>query len=210
MPVRTAIFDFDGTIADTVAEIVRVLNAIAPEFQFRTADGAEVELLRGLPARQIAERLGLGWQKLPAIVARVRKEMHANMVNVAPCSGVPDALEGLRTAGVTLGLLTSNNRQNVDAFLARHPLAFDFISTGSGLWSKHRRLASIARRRGLVASETAYIGDETRDIEAARTLGMHAIAVDWGFTHAKLLAEAGPDRLISSPDQLAAALGLPA
>ncbi|HEX4353198.1 MAG TPA: HAD-IA family hydrolase [Polyangiales bacterium] len=204
--VRTAIFDFDGTVADTFDAVVQVLNTLASEYGYRSADAAEVQQLRGLPPTEVAQRLGVAWPKVPQIVARVRKEMIRSMPLVQPCQGVPEALRLLQERGLSIGLLTSNSRENVDLFLERHPIAFEFISTGSGLWSKHRRLASLMRRRKLIAAETAYIGDEIRDIEAGRKLGMRVIAVSWGYTAPSLLAQHKPDQLLTRADELLTAL----
>jgi phosphoglycolate phosphatase len=206
VPLRTAIFDFDGTIADTFDAVVAALNALASEFGYRQADPSEVQQLRGLAPIEVAQRLGVAWPKLPKIVAQVRKRIAASMPQVQPCAGVPEALRSLHARGLSLGLLTSNSRENVDLFLGSHPLQFDFISTGSGLWSKHRRLSALLRRRGLAVGETAYVGDEIRDIEAGRKLGMRVIAVGWGYTAPQLLSDHKPDQLIMHPDELVRAL----
>jgi phosphoglycolate phosphatase-like HAD superfamily hydrolase len=200
--VRTAIFDFDGTVADTFDAVISVLNTLAAEYGYRTADPAEVQQLRGLPPIEVAQRLGVAWPKVPQIVARVRKEMMRSMPLVRPCEGMPETLQALQARGLSLGLLTSNSRENVDLFLASHPIAFEFISTGSGLWGKHRRLAAVLRRRKLLASETAYVGDEVRDIEAGRKLGMPVVAVAWGYTTQALLAQHNPNALATRADDL--------
>lgn len=206
MSLRAAIFDFDGTIADTLEEVLRVLNSLSSEFGYRPAAPDEVELLRRLPPADVAKRLGVAWHKIPLIVARARKELAQSMPRVRPFEGISAALAELRAGGVEVGLLTSNNRRNVELFLQHHPIAFDFVSTGSGLWSKHRRLAKLMRQRGLTAPRTAYVGDEIRDIEAARTLGMHAIAVAWGYTNPELLSKHAPERLVPEVSALTANL----
>ena len=204
MQPRAAIFDFDGTIADTFEEVVQLLNSLASEFGYRPARPDELEELRSMPPGEVAKRLGVAWHKLPLIVARARKELGRKMANVQPFDGVPDALAALRARDVQVGLLTSNTRRNVDMFLEQHPIPFDFISTGSGLWSKHRRLARLMRQRGFTAERTAYVGDEIRDIEAARTLGVRSVGVSWGYTNPQLLASQSPDRLVAQPAELVA------
>jgi phosphoglycolate phosphatase len=206
MPVRTAIFDFDGTIADTFVAVVHVLNSLADEFGYRVAAPAEIEQLRALPPRVVATTLGVAWHKIPLIAARGRKELLRSMPAVVPFEGVIEAIDTLRNGGMSVGLLTSNSRENVDVFLARHPIAFDFISTGSGLFSKHRRLTAVLRRRKLSSAETAYIGDEIRDIEAGRSLGMRVVAVGWGYTAPELLRAQQPDYVVTEPDELVRAL----
>jgi phosphoglycolate phosphatase-like HAD superfamily hydrolase len=206
MQLRAAIFDFDGTIADTFEEVVAILNKLSAEFGYRAAASAEVDELRGMSARDVARRLGVRWHKLPAIVTRARGELSHRMANIQPFEGIAAAIAELRAQGLLVGLLTSNNRRNVDLFLAEHPIAFDFVSTGSGLWSKHRRLAKIMRQHRLSRDQTAYVGDEVRDIEAARALGMRAVAVAWGYTKADLLSAQNPDVVVPSVAELVGAL----
>jgi phosphoglycolate phosphatase len=197
MQLRAAIFDFDGTIADTFDQVVAILNALSSEFGYRSAEPGEVEELRTMSARDVAKRLGVRWHKIPAIVTRARNELSHGMATIRPFEGMPAALAELRSRGLLVGLLTSNNRRNVELFLEHHPLELDFVSTGSGLWSKHRRLAKLLRQYKLPRDQTAYIGDEVRDIEAARTLKMRAVAVGWGYTRPELLAEQKPDALVA-------------
>ena len=209
MQLRAAIFDFDGTIADTFQEVVAILNSLSGEFGYRVAAPSELEELRGMPPRAVAMRLGVGWHKLPAIASRARAELGKNMGRVRPFDGVPEALAELRARGLLVGLLTSNSRQNVDLFLSAHPIVFDFVSTGSGLWSKHHRLARLLKRHGLRPEHAAYVGDEVRDIEAARALGVRAVAVAWGYAKPELLASMQPDVIASHAADLVATLAAP-
>ena len=203
MSVRTMIFDFDGTIADTFQSAVAVLNQLADEFGYRRASPEEMAELTSLGLRELVDRVGLSWHRVPALAVRVRQEMSRQMHMIAPCRGVVGALGALRARGVGIGILTSNNRDNVEKFLATQPdLRFDFISAGSGLFSKQRRLKRLLATQHLALQETCYVGDEVRDIEAARALGMRAVAVTWGFSSAQLLAASSPDHLIADPSEL--------
>ena len=197
------IFDFDGTIADTFEPAVSVLNELAEEFGYRRADRDEMAKLTSLGLRELVDRVGLSWHRVPALAVRVRQEMARQMHLIAPCRGVVAALSNLRERGVRTGILTSNHRDNVDKFLATQPeLRFDFISAGAGLFSKERRLKRLLATQRLVLEETCYVGDEVRDIEAARALGMRAVAVAWGFSSTQLLAASAPDHLLQEPSGL--------
>jgi phosphoglycolate phosphatase len=203
MPTRAVLFDFDGTIADTFEVALQILNGLADEFGYRRAAPEEIQALRALPAREVAAQLGVGWHKLPLIAARARQEMARSMSSIQPCPGIPELMRELRARGLTLGLITSNNRPNVDAFLAAQPdLKLDFISAGSGLFSKHRRLKRVLQKQRIPIDEAFYVGDEVRDIEAARTLGLRMIAVGWGYCAPSLLMAAGPDHVIAHPAEL--------
>ncbi|HET8936252.1 MAG TPA: HAD-IA family hydrolase [Polyangiales bacterium] len=197
------IFDFDGTIADTLHAVIDVFNDLSDEFGYRRGTQKELQLFMGRGLRELAASVGLSWQRLPDLAVRVREEMSRRMHLVLPCPGMAPALAALRARGVGLGILTSNNRENVERFLEHHPtLQFDFISGGSGLFDKHTVLQSLLSARGLALADTCYVGDEVRDVEAARVLGMRAVAVTWGFSSSQLLAACNPDHLIADPNEL--------
>lgn len=197
------IFDFDGTIADTFAAAVNVLHQLADELGYRRAAPEELAALITLGLHELADRVGLARERMPALAQRVREEMSRQMHLIAPCRGVVPVIGALRARGVRVGIVTSNHRDNVQRFLAHQPqLSFDFISTSSGLFSKERRLKRLLVAQRLALADTCYVGDEVRDIAAAQALGMRAVAVTWGFTSSQLLAASKPDHLIADPSEL--------
>ena len=73
--MTTFLFDFDGTIADSLAAIVAITNELAPEFGYRPTPLAEVEALKGLTARQLIRYSGIPLLKIPALLRRLRAEL---------------------------------------------------------------------------------------------------------------------------------------
>jgi HAD superfamily hydrolase (TIGR01549 family) len=203
MTLRTLIFDFDGTLANSFDETLRVANELAPEFGYRPAEPHEIEGLRGASYRSIAAQLGIAWHKIPLIATRVRKEVASKVSDMATFDGLPQVLLELRRRGLQLGVLTSNDVRNVERFFAARGLTcFDFITTSSSLWGKERRLKALLRSRRLGAHEVAYVGDEVRDIEATKPLGVRMIAVSWGYTSKAFLAQHSPDFIVDTPTDL--------
>ena len=205
MFVRSMIFDFDGTIADTLHAVIDVFNDLSDELGYRRGTQEGLQLFMGRGLHELATYVGLPWQRLPDLAVRVREEMSRQMHLIQPCRGMVEALAALRARGLRLGILTSNNRDNVERFLEHQPeLQFDFISGGSGLFDKHTLLQPLLATQGLAPAETCYVGDEVRDVEAARVIGMRAVAVTWGFSSSQLLAACNPDHLIADPNELLA------
>lgn len=210
MPLSALIFDFDGTLADSFEATVGIANALAPEFGYRRALPEEFERWRGSSYRHIASELGMAWHRIPQIASRIRQELSHAVADMPTFDGLPEVLSNLRARGVVLGILTSNDRDNVSRFLAARALPhFDFISTSASVWGKERRLKSLLRKQGLSPSEVAYVGDEVRDIEAVKPIGMRMVAVAWGYTAPALLAAHAPDHLIAAPAELLKLPGLP-
>ena len=79
---------------------------------------------------------------------------------------------------------------------------FDIACTQASLFGKHRMLKHCLKRYGLSAAETVYVGDETRDIAAARACGVKAIAVGWGFNSRPALLNVQPDAVATQPADL--------
>jgi phosphoglycolate phosphatase-like HAD superfamily hydrolase len=203
MDVKSVIFDFDGTIANSFAATLRIANALAPTFGYRPAAPEEVEVLRGWSYRQVAAELGVPWHKIPLIAARIRKELSTSVAQLETFDGLPNVLTELRARGFGLGILTSNSKANVERFLAAHELKqFEFVSTSASVWGKKRRLEALLRSHRLAAHEVAYVGDEVRDIEATKPLAIRMVAVGWGYARRETLAAHGPDHLISYPVEL--------
>ncbi len=203
MTIRSLIFDFDGTVADSFDATVRIANALGPVFGYRPAQPDEVEVLRTWSYSRVASELGVSWHKIPLIAARIRKELSENVAHLETFPGLPTVLGELRARGFGLGILTSNSKSNVERFLAARGLdQFDFVSTSSSVWGKQRRLKALLRSHKLRADEVAYVGDEVRDIEATRPLDICMVAVGWGYSAVDHLAEHRPQHLITKPAEL--------
>jgi len=79
---------------------------------------------------------------------------------------------------------------------------FDFISGTSPLWGKAQHLKRLLKEHKLPKQEVIMVGDELRDIEAARQCGIKIAAVSWGYNSHEALEEAKPDWLLEHPKEL--------
>jgi phosphoglycolate phosphatase len=207
MRYRLAVFDLDGTLADSFPWFMEVVNDVADRFGFRRIEAHEVDTLRGYDARAMIRHLRTPAWKLPLIARHMRARMAADLHRIPLFPGVDTLLRGLRDAGVTVAIVTSNSEANVrrllgpeNAALVRH------FACGASLLGKRRKLRRVLRASGIPARDAVKIGDEIRDLHAARAAGMAFYAVGWGYTHAAALAAHAPDRVFGSMDELARAL----
>ena len=81
-------------------------------------------------------------------------------------------------------------------------LIFDFIVSGITLFSKHRSIKKYLKSEKIELEEIVYIGDEIRDINAAKKAKVKVIAVTWGFNSKEVLSEYQPDALVDQPQEL--------
>lgn len=205
---RLAIFDFDGTLADTFPWFVGVLNGVADRYGFSRVKADEVEMLRGYDARQIMRHLRVPSWKLPFIANHMRRLMARDIDGIRLFDGVPDILRTLTDRGVTVAIVSSNSVENIRRILGPE-VAGQVAQYGCGasLFGKAAKFRRMLRTTGVPAPYAIGIGDEVRDIEAARRAGMACAAVAWGYTRGDALAARHPDRLLTRVEQIPSLFG---
>ena len=202
--MKVLIFDFDGTIADSFTAVLAIANRLAAEFGYAPIHPEDVAQLKNLSSREILQLSGVSLLRLPFLLGRLRGELNREIRQLHPIPGMHEALQALKQQGCCLGIVTSNSRENVIAFLETHGMRslFDFIGTGLTVFGKGNIIRQVLRQQALDLSTVVYVGDETRDIEAARKVGIPVIAVSWGFSSHQTLAAHHPDFLIQRPEEL--------
>jgi phosphoglycolate phosphatase len=115
--LRLAIFDFDGTLANSLPWLLSVFDEVADRFGFRRPDPAERETMRGLGSREIVRRLGVSAWKLPRIARHIHalKKQAAAEIELFP--GAADVLHALSREGVRLAIVSSDTNDNVRLIL---------------------------------------------------------------------------------------------
>ena len=202
--LKAIIFDFDGTVADTFDTIVVISNRLALEFGYKQAAPEEIEHIRNLSSREIIRQSGVSIFKLPLILRKLKNQLNNEIYRLNPLPGIDEALADLKMQGYRLGIITSNDRDNVMLFLEKNNLQelFEFIYSGANIFGKSRVINRFLKQAHLAPEEVIYVGDETRDIEAAKRSNIKMIAVSWGFNSKTVLAEHNPDFLIHHPNEL--------
>ena len=201
MKYQTLVFDFDGTIADTLGETRRIFNELAPQYGIRQVEEQELEALRHLSLKQLLSHLAIPKRRLPALISRGTGMMRANITRLQLIEGMGEVIVEMRRHVESFGILTSNAPANVDLFLRTHGLreAFDFISSTSKLTGKSKHLKAIRKTFSLRPEAMLYIGDELRDVKASQKAGIPIAAVTWGFNSPESLAAERPDHLFHQP-----------
>lgn len=202
MIYKTLVFDFDGTIADTLGETRRIFNRIAPDYGIREVAEHELDGLRHLSLKDLLNHLDIPKRRVPALIARGTGLMRGNITELQLITGMREVLIELRRHVRSFGILTSNATANVDLFLRTHGLRdqFDFISSTSKLTGKAKHLKAIRKTFSLRPEELLYIGDELRDVKASQKAGIPIAAVTWGFNSREALMAAAPDYLFDRPE----------
>jgi phosphoglycolate phosphatase len=194
MRYRLAIFDFDGTLADSFPWFATVFNDIADKFGFRRIPPAELDSLRGKSAREMIQHLGVSPWKLPFIANYARRRKARDLHTVKLFADAATTLQRLAAAGVTNAIVSSNSENNIRAMLGAETAALvSHYECGASIFGKARRFKAVLRASRRDAAEAICIGDEIRDLDSARAAGIAFGAVTWGYTTGNALRALKPD-----------------
>lgn len=194
MRYRLAIFDFDGTLADSFPFFVRMYNQVAREHRFKEIEPALLPSFKGHSAREMMKHVGMPSWKLPFVAGHFISLMRENVAEIKTFAGVDQMLSGLAARGVTLALVSSNSLDNVSAVLGPANTALiSHFECGMSIFGKAARIENALGKAAVPADQSIYIGDQSTDLEASRKAGVDFGAVSWGYGTIESLRKLGPD-----------------
>jgi phosphoglycolate phosphatase len=203
MSYRLAIFDFDGTLADSFPFFVSVFNRIADEHGFRGVDPEQVQQLRHHDTRTIMRHLGMPAWKLPLASRSFIGLMRENAARIPLFDGIHEVLHALSREGVRLAIVSSNSEQNVRLVLgpALGEL-FQHYECGMSIFGKAARIRKVVKQSAVPPAHALYVGDQAMDAVAARKVGVAFGAVSWGYAPIEALRKVAPEREFGTPAEL--------
>lgn len=199
--MSSIIFDFDGTIADSLPVILHLFYKWSDREPF---SASELETLRNMTAKDVLKSIGVPLWRAPGLLARGRKDFTKHIEEIPIFKGIPEVIADLHHSGHKLYLMSSNSHHNVQKYLKLHKIDQYFydISGSTGLFNKSAAMNKIIKHHRIKKADCYSIGDESRDVDAAKKSGINSIAVTWGYNGEKILKEHQPDFLVSKPQQI--------
>nr|MDK2851053.1 phosphoglycolate phosphatase [Candidatus Cloacimonadota bacterium] len=203
MDKLTLLFDFDGTLADSIHLGLNIANKIAPEFGIEPLTEKQFEEVRSMSIPKALKYLKIPFYKVPKAIALALVEYRHRIHELEPYPGIDTMLCDLRKLGCELALISSNTSENVSYFIEHHSLHyFNWIEGTSGILKKHSSIRKQMKKHKLTKENVIYVGDEIRDVIAAKKCGIRVISVTWGFHTQELLSSKDPDYLVDNPSQI--------
>lgn len=203
--MRHVIFDFDGTIVDTLPVALAIVRQVLPEVD---VSEARLKELRELPARDVIKKSGISkWRQLRLLI-QGKKLLSQHLDDLKAFKGIDQAIQQLHQAGFIISVVSSNSESNIRYVLKREGIEryVHSVYGNVGLFSKARVFRVVLRDQKATASQAIYVGDEVRDIDAARRAGIPIVSVTWGYNTERVLKKFRPDFLVSTPAALVKAI----
>jgi pyrophosphatase PpaX len=211
MRFPVVLFDLDGTVIDSGAIILASMRHAAMEVL--GSEPAEEDLMAAVGGPGLeAQMRALAPDRVDELVTVYRAHNEPLHDNLFCCAGMEDVLVALKDEGRRLGIVSAKRRATIDLAFARIPLEhlFDVVVGGDEtdrLKPDPEPLLEAAHRLRVDPDLCAYVGDSPFDIRAAKSAGMHAVAVTWGGIHSRAKLEAEePDAIVDTAEELRAVL----
>lgn len=209
------VFDWDGTLVDSIARIVESMRVAAADCALPWLDDATI---RGIIGLGLPEAIAALYPQLdePALVERFRRVysehyLYLERVPSPLFAGVRESLLAFREQGYRLAVATGKSRRGLDRVLAGHGWQdfFDVTRCADEAASKPdpRMLSEILAHCGAAPERALMVGDSPFDLQMAHNAGMTAVAVGYGAQPLSALLEYGPHLAIERFGELGDWLG---
>lgn len=205
--MTTIIFDFDGTLADSMPLFMQAWNTYAGQFNYLPVSEKDLTASRNLTIQQRAKKYGFPMHKIPVILPKVYQYFKAHMNEVALFDGIKDMLDTLAHNGYRIVIISSNAKENIELFLKQEGIeTVSQVLTSSRIFGKDTVIRKYMKQQNVAPSQLLYVGDEVRDIVACNKVAVPFAWVSWGLDGFELIEKERPKFVVHSPQELLDAL----
>ena len=212
MLFQAALFDLDGTLLNTLADIAAAMNAALRElgapvhpleaYRHLVGQGLEILAYKVLPENRRDQAT------VTQCVSYMRREYSRNWAATSkPYAGIPELLSVLQREKIKTTVL-SNKADDFVKIIVSHffrPHHFEMVlgnSVSFPIKPDPRSALHIASSMGVSPAECLFIGDSDIDMQTACNAGMYPVGVLWGFRTAEELLANGAKLLVESPSEI--------
>jgi len=200
------LFDFDGTLIDSNEIIVNSLNETALKFTGSVLSEKELQSILGKPLSvQMKEIKAERWEELDTFYRQYYRSHRDALTKIF--HGTKDMLEGLKSSGCVLGIVSNKGQSGIQHGLEMFDLKsyFDVVISSDDVLQKKPHVECIEKALAVLEgtlSETMIVGDSIHDIECGKNAGIKTVLVDWTIADKNAILALGPDYVIESPENL--------
>lgn len=196
--MKSVIFDFDGTIADTLPIAIECAESVLGDLGLTDE---KIKRYKNMTVRQLINELDVPYHRIPKYVVIARSFIKQNIPKITVFQGLTEVIKQLHDSGYRLYIVSSNSVENINTILSNNELNqyFESIVGGVGVFGKTIALKSTIKKYKIDKKTCIYIGDEVRDIKASNKVGLPIISVTWGFNGEQILSSNKPDFIAKEP-----------
>ncbi|MCL2695245.1 MAG: HAD family hydrolase [Clostridiales bacterium] len=210
--MKTIIFDLDGTLCDTLADITVSLNRVLAAKGYQAYSFAEVSGMvgRGAPHMIAAAAKGATSEELSELSLAYFEDYARHLSDTTrPYAGISETLTELRARGFTLAVVTNKPHAHAvrlaQELFPPHGQIFARVQGQSQKFATKpnpESLLFVLASLGVSPDEAIYVGDSDVDLAFAQNAGLPFVGCAWGYRGRERLLEAGAEVVIDKPEEL--------
>lgn len=210
MVYRAAVFDLDGTLLNTLADLADSGNELLASYGMAPHPEPAFRYFVGNGSRKLMERIlpGKSPEQIDEALARYKAIYEKHLTaKTTPYAGIAETLSALKVRDVRMAVCTNKHISAAEALIRKYFPAdtFDtFEGDRPGVPRKpdpaHVRI--VLEKMGVMPEETVYLGDSGVDMQTAVNAGALPVGVLWGFREKDELMKNGAQILLSKPSEL--------
>jgi phosphoglycolate phosphatase len=206
---KLIIFDFDGTIADTVEVFVQVNNDNYKDYGTKFVSQEDVEALKKMGDRQALKFLGINMLEFILITRKFFNQIHAFMHTAPIYKDMKEVLSSVHHNGKLTAIVSRNSVANIKSFLKANKIEhISAIYAETIILRKHKIIRQLLKRHKLTSEQAVFIGDRISDYVAAKKAGIDFIFVTWGYGDATKVPQNELKYIAHTPQELKKILGI--
>ena len=210
MAYHAAVFDLDGTLLNTLADLAASGNELLESYGMTPHPQQEYRYFVGNGSRKLMERIipDASQERIDEALLRYKKIYNRRLTEkTTPYDGILEMLSGLRNRGVRLAVCTNKHISAAEQLIRKYfPsdmfVAFDGDRPGIPRKPDPAHVRFVMEKMDVVPEETVYLGDSGVDMQTAINSGTLPVGVLWGFREKDDLLENGAKVLLSHPSEL--------
>ena len=210
MAYRAAVFDLDGTLLNTLADLADSGNELLASYDMAPHPEKAYRYYVGNGSRKLMERIlpGRTPEQIDEALARYKAIYEKRLtVKTTPYTGILEMLSALRTRGVRMAVCTNKHVSAAEVLIRKYFPADSFDAYEGDCPGVPRKpdpahVRIVLDKMGVGPEETVYLGDSGVDMQTAVNAGVLPVGVLWGFREKEELTENGAEILLSQPLEL--------